>query len=429
MLYDDVIKTSAYVETKEYTKEMLLNCGVSKYLYEHKNTVLFKGEPISIIGNIWNSREKVAKALNTTVEELPSFFSKAIDLQPTPLKFVDNGYKKSDLNFDDLPIPKYYPGDGGRYVTSSIVSASLHGKDNLSYHRLMVLDKNKVAIRLVERHLYKMYMDSLKEGNELEVAIVIGAPLPFMIAAAISFEYEKSEINVANAINKLAYNKEMDFVKIHGLIVPADAAIVAIAKIKKDLVPEGPFCDIVNLYDPVRDQPVVEIEEIYLSNKPFFHAIVPGCEEHALLMGLPREIGMWKAIKSVLPNVKGVRLTESSGGWLHGVVSIKKTKEGDGKNAILAAFTGHPSMKRVIILDHDINIYDDNEIEWALSTRFQADKGLVIINSANGSSLDPSAHLTNGTTTKIGFDATLPIKESLILDDASKYSMFRKVTF
>jgi len=112
-------------------------------------------------------------------------------------------------------------------------------------------------------------------------------------------------------------------------------------------------------------------------------------------------------VKRVVPKVHGVRLTEGGAMWLHAVVSITKQHDGDGKNAILAALAGHPSLKHVVVVDEDIDIYDDREVEWAVATRFQADRDLVIIPNARGSSLDPSA--TRSLTAKWGIDATKPL--------------------
>jgi UbiD family decarboxylase len=122
-----------------------------------------------------------------------------------------------------------------------------------------------------------------------------------------------------------------------------------------------------------------------------------------------------RTVSQVVPRTHAVRLTEGSCCWLHGIVSITKNKEGDGMNAIMAAFTGHPSMKRVTIVDEDIDIFDDRQVEWALATRFQGN--LVTIPNAAGSSLDPSADVT---TWKIGVDATLPIN--------ADRKLFRKAT-
>jgi UbiD family decarboxylase len=115
-----------------------------------------------------------------------------------------------------------------------------------------------------------------------------------------------------------------------------------------------------------------------------------------------------QSVKKVVPTVRAVRLTEGGCCWLHGAVSIRKQKEGDGKNAIMAAFTGHPSMKRVIVVDDDIDIFDDRALEWAVATRFQPATDLVVIEGARGSTLDPSLD-PDGTTSKYGMDATMPM--------------------
>ncbi len=177
-------------------------------------------------------------------------------------------------------------------------------------------------------------------------------------------------------------------------------------RVDLEVVDEGPFVDITGTYDDVRKQPVFKVERIYARRSPIFQIVLPGGLEHYLLMGLPREPMIHRAVNQVVPRVHGVRLTEGGCCWLHGVVSITKNKEGDGINAVLAAFTGHPSMKKVTIVDEDVDIYDDRQVEWAVATRFQAHRGLVVIHNAAGSSLDPSAE---GTTSKVGIDATKPL--------------------
>ena len=148
-----------------------------------------------------------------------------------------------------------------------------------------------------------------------------------------------------------------------------------------------------------------------------FQLLLPGGNEHYLFMGLPREPMMFRTVQQAVPRTHAVRLTEGGCCWLNGVVSITKNKEGDGMNAIMAAFTGHPSMKHVIIVDEDIDIFDDRQVEWAVATRFQADR-MLRVEGAAGSSLDPSAE---GTTWKMGIDATIPLK----MDKG----MFRKAVF
>ena len=194
-----------------------------------------------------------------------------------------------------------------------------------------------------------------------------------------------------------------------GMRVPSDAEIVLEGRFTKRDVPEGPFLDILGTYDAVREAPVLELARMHTVEHPVLPVIVAGAREHFLLMGLPREPMILRSVRAVVPGAQAVRLTEGGAAWLHGVVSIDKRRDGDGRNAILAALSGHASMKRVVVVDRDIDIFDDREVEWALATRFQADHGLLTIPHAVGSSLDPSA-TPEGMTCKWGLDATLPVK-------------------
>ncbi|HID18727.1 TPA: UbiD family decarboxylase, partial [Candidatus Bathyarchaeota archaeon] len=121
------------------------------------------------------------------------------------------------------------------------------------------------------------------------------------------------------------------------------------------------------------------------------------------------EVKIWSSIRGVVPEVGDVNLTPGGCSWLHAVVSIGKQREGDGKNAIMAAFAGHPSLKHVVVVDLDIDVYNPYEVEWALATRFQGSRDLVVVKEARGSSLDPSISPETGLTTKLGFDATRPL--------------------
>ena len=150
----------------------------------------------------------------------------------------------------------------------------------------------------------------------------------------------------------------------------------------------------------------MEVDRIYHRDDAIFQIIMPASIEHFLMMGMPREPVIHRAVSLAVPEVHAVRLTEGGCCWLHGVVSITKQKEGDGKNAILAALGAHTSMKLVVVVDDDVDIHDNDALEWAIATRFQADRDLVVVQGARGSSLDPSA---DETTAKMGIDATRPV--------------------
>jgi UbiD family decarboxylase len=140
-----------------------------------------------------------------------------------------------------------------------------------------------------------------------------------------------------------------------------------------------------------------------------YQGILPSGSEHRLLMGLPREVLIWESVSKVVPKVYAVNLSLGGSGWLHAIISIEKQLEGDGKNALLAAFAAHPSLKHAVVVDSDVDVYKVSDVEWAIATRFQASEDLIIIKNVRGSTLDSSAEQETGLTTKVGIDATRPL--------------------
>jgi UbiD family decarboxylase len=380
-------------------------------LKDQNTTVLFddiKGKKAA--GNVFSTRKKVAAAMNIKPEKIVDHILRAIDSPCDTKEVKDPEFRKKSLKVDlaSLPIPKYYPGDGGRYITAGVIVAEYKGKRNVSFHRMMIMGKDKIAVRLVPRHLFTLYNEAKKDKKELDISICIGLPAEVLLAAAVSTDFGIDELRIASSMFKAGHGKPLGVGKCdNGLLVPSSSDYVLEGKITFETTPEGPFVDITGTYDVVREQPVIKIEKMWSCEDPLFHLLLPGGNEHFLFMGLPREPMILKTVRQAVPRVKNVRLTEGGCCWLNGVVSIAKNKEGDGVNAVLAAFTGHPSMKQVIIVDDDIDIFDDREVEWAVATRMQGDK-IIIIPGAAGSSLDPSVE---GTTYKVGYDATIPLNK------------------
>ncbi|MCK9313234.1 MAG: UbiD family decarboxylase [Methanocorpusculum sp.] len=304
-----------------------------------------------------------------------------------------------------LPIMKHFPEDAGRYLTSGIVFSAWNGITNASIHRLQVLDKTHLIGRIVEgRHTYKLMKQAFSEGKNLPIAITIGTH-PAVTFAACTRVPEAKEMNYAAEI----LGKDLDlFTCPNGIQVP-DAEIILYGYLTQELHEEGPFVDISGTYDPVRKQPVLEI--LGMRTKPGFiyHGIVPAGAEHKMLMGAPYEPKIYQAVSGVT-NVKDVFLTPGGSGYFHAVVQIKKMTEGDGKNAIMAAFAAHTSLKHVVIVDEDINIYDPSDVEYAIATRVRADRDVMIIPGVRGSSLDP-CRIGDGLNVKAGVDATMPLGE------------------
>lgn len=362
------------------------------------------------IAGIVSSRELLAKSVNVKPEELSDFVGKSLDnpLDPiiiTSAPFQEHHIKNPDLG-SVLPIPVFYGNK--RYLTASIVIANdpITGRRNASIHRMMYLDKNRFAIRPIpQRHLHSFYMAALDSGKDyLDIAVVLGVHPAMELAAATSYPDLDEVAFAARMIGK------MEVVEVDGIYVPADAEIVLRGRMLREEVEEGPFVDLTGTEDIIRIQPVVEITDLYMKDRALTRIILPGRKEHKMLMGIPQEPRMKKLIKNTIPTVKNVVMTEGGGSWLHAVVQIKKRTPGDGKNTILAALAAHPSLKRVVVVDEDINPTDPVDVEWAIATRCQPDKDLVLIPGAKGSSLDPSAG-EDSTTCKWGIDATKPLGE------------------
>ncbi len=408
---DDIEKADQLIEVKEDVDKD----RISEYLLKYRDRpVLFHSVIGSkVIGNLYNSKEFIARCMGVDKMGIIKLLDDAIENPTNCSVGRSDGYEELPLDLNLLPISRFYPDDMGDYLTSGVVIAGSEKKRNASFHRMCILDKSHFVIRLVPRHLFELWKE---EKRELEISIVVGAPLPVLLAGAMQLSYEEDELEVASRINELCKGQKLELINLNDKLVPKGEFIL-FGKITPELVKEGPFVDITGTYDLViRDQPVLEIERIYARKDPVFHTILPGGSEHRMLMGLPKEVSIYKSVSKVVPEVNGVRLTRGGCSWLHGVVSIKKAADGDGKNAILAALAGHNSLKHVVVVDGDIDIYDDEDVEWAMATRFQGDRDMVIVKNARGSSLDPSSD--KSSTTKLGFDAT-------IKGDPEKY---RKVT-
>ena len=371
-------------------------------------------------GNIFSTREKTAQALNVPRDGIVEHLLEAIG-SPCACEVVENPSFRAvsrEVDLMSLPIPKYFPEDGGRYITSGVIVTEYEGKKNVSFHRMMIVDRDTIAVRLVPRHLFTLYNNAKAKGEELRICICVGARAEVLLAAATSMDFGADELEVASAMCMRGHGHPLRVGRCdNGILVPEDTDFVLEGRITLETTSEGPFVDITGTYDFVREQPVIKIDRMWTCENPVFHLLLPGGSEHYMLMGLPREPMILKTVRQAVPRVRNVRLTEGGCCWLNGVVSISKNKEGDGVNAIMAAFTGHSSMKQVIIVDDDIDIFDDREVEWAVATRMQGDRILAIPGAA-GSSLDPSSH--GRTTWKVGFDATLPL-------DADK-TLFRKAS-
>lgn len=248
-----------------------------------------------------------------------------------------------------------------------------------------------------------------------------------MLAASSPARFRVSEFDIANALlgNNLRLTK-CDNVDAYA---PTDAEIILEGAIStKKEVTEGPLVDITGTYDAQRSQPIIELKGMLHRKDFIYQALLPSGREHKLLMGLPRENIVWEAVGKTVPLVKAVNLSAGGCGWLHVIMSIEKQVDGDAKNALMAAFSAHPSPKHAVVVYTDVDVYNLEEVEWAIATRFQADVDLVIIPHVRGSTLDPSADQITGLTTKVCIDATRPLSKPLEKFGRAKIPVNRKIT-
>lgn len=388
-----------------------------------------KGSDRKVVANVCGTRKRICRALDVGPDGLCEKLIKAWH-SPRKAKVVENGavdeVKVVDLS--NIPILTHFEKDAAPYITSAVVHAkSVDGRiENVSVHRLQVLDENHLAIRLVPRHLFKLWRMSKEAGKDLDVAISIGVHPAVLLAASSPLPFGVCEFDVANALMDGGLRLiECENV---GACAPADAELVLEGRISAvQEVVEGPFVDVTGTYDVQRKQPVVTVVGIMRREDYVYHGLLPSGAEHRLLMGVPHEVLIWEAVSKVVPKVHAVNLSAGGCGWLHAVISVEKQLDGDGKNVLLAAFAAHPSLKHAVVVDSDIDVFDVSSVEWAIATRFQAGKDLIVVNNVRGSTLDSSADQETGSKTKVGVDATRPFAKPREKFERAKIPVAKKI--
>jgi 2,5-furandicarboxylate decarboxylase 1 len=369
-----------------------------------------------VMGNLFCSKQDCADYLGISVPEIIPSLTRAID-QPTspspsaPLPTGEGSYPCQEVvhlkpDLDDLPIPLHFENDGGPYITAGVFVAGhpQHGQ-NLDYHRCMQFSKTEMAIRVVKGRHFHGYVEDL---GQVDVAVCIGNAPHILVAGAISVDLGLDELGIANALEPLHWVKA----KTIDLMIPAEAEFVLEGTVYRDRThAEGPFVDLTETMDVVRQEPVFEIKAVTHRKDAIWQALLPGALEHKLLMGMPREPTIFRQVNQVVKCLD-VHINPGGCSWLHAIVQIDKQHRDDGVKAIRAAFAGHRSCKHVYVVDEDIDIYDPLQVEWAMATRFQGDRDLVVFDKEPGSSLDPSAEAGTKLTTKLGFDLTAPLGEA-----------------
>jgi 2,5-furandicarboxylate decarboxylase 1 len=375
-----------------------------------------QGHAIPVISGIIADRRWIAEAMGVAPEQAHRRFQEAVHA-PLPCREVREAPVQEVVHRGTpdiaalLPVPVHNELDGGAYLTAGLlISANpATGRQNVSINRCQLHGGNRMGVSVSSRDTGGFLAAAEKAGQPLPIAIAIGVDPLTLIASQAIVPMDQDELEVAGAL----HGRPLPVVRCltNDLRVPAEAEIVLEGRILPNLrEPEGPFGEFTQYYGPRGDRWVIEIDAITHRREPLFHTIVGGGMEHILLGALSREASFLAAMQRIFPNVANLHLTRGGVGRYHLVVQMRKTFEGSGKNVIFSAFAMHHDVKQVIVVDEDIDIYDPLEVEWAVATRFQADRGLVLVDNCRASKLDPTSR--NGIGAKLGIDATMPLAAS-----------------
>jgi len=373
------------------------------------------GSDAPVVINVQASRKLMAFALECRPDELADAFS-ARQNQPIPPVELSAAPVHEVLRLDDevdltqVPLLTHYDVNAAPYITAGIVVAADPdtGVRNTSYNRLMLAGKRELRIFMaVGRHLWTLHNKAERRGEPLPIAIIIGVHPLFSLGAQAFTPSTDDEYAVIGGMMREALRVVR--AKTVPIVIPADAEMVIEGRILPHIRrEEGPFGEFTGHAVSKDERQVVEVTAITHRKNYIFQDVHAGYTEHKLMGAVPREAALIKAVRQTVPTVKNVCMPVSGNCRFHAYVSIAKRTPGQAKNAICAAFASDMLLKHVIIVDDDIDVFDEEQVLWAVSNRFQADRGLVVIPNAQGSELDPSAG-PGGINAKMGLDATKPL--------------------
>jgi len=372
-----------------------------------------------VLGGLFATRKLVALGLGVPQEQLLERYLTLEDKRIPP-EIVATGPVKEikwtgdQVDLAKLPIVTHASKDCGPYVTIGVQV----GKDpdthirNLSIHRMLVLGKDKLSLWApADHHLGRMILKAEEKKRGLEVATAIGVEPSLIIGSQAKVPYGIDEYHVAGGLRgapvRLTKCESID------VEVPAAAEIVIEGvTIPGERVADGPYGEYPGCYSEAKHAPVLKVTAITMRQNPIYQTALTGMpvtENHTLI-----EYGnaavVYREVKKIVPEARAVNMTPGGTFRHHVVVSIKKRAENEGRNVILALLSLGIGLKQVIVVDEDIDPFDPMQVEWAMATRFQADKDAIIVPRIACSTLDPSCP-ENRVTAGLGIDATAPMKE------------------
>jgi len=381
-----------------------------------------RGHDIPVLGNFLACQENCEAAFGVDFGAIRTFVGRGL-ANPQPPQAVASAPAQTHVLTSGLdigrllPVLKHTAADSGRFITAGVVVARdpETGVYNASYHRLQLVGPARTAIQLdFGRHLRLAYERAKARGEALPVAVCIGTDVALQYAAATmgsQLPETTDELAVAGGIAGRPL-PVVDAIT-QPLVVPAESEIIIEGRIRTDeTVPEGPFGEFVGYLSTPGQAPVLEITAITHRERPIYHAISGYGRETVMLRKYVLEASLLNVLKSAVPIVVDAEMTAGGLHRFHAVIQVRKASphhNGLQRNAILAAFGALKDLDLAIVVDDDIDIRNPADVEYALATRMEASRDLIVIPSARGHEYVRIG--ANGIRTKLGIDATVPFEE------------------
>jgi len=373
------------------------------------------GGKAPVVINVQGSRKLMGHALGCLPEDLaPRFLERQV--RPIPPIEVPEGpvhevaETGDEVDLTKLPMLTHYAVNAAPYLTASIIAARDPdtGVQNTAYIRMMLAGKRELRVFMaIGRHTWTLHNKMERRGQPLPIAVIIGVHPAFSLGSQAFTPADEDEYAVIGGV--MGEPLRLVDAKTVPLKVPADAELIIeglmLPHVRRE---EGPFGEFTG-HAVERDQrQVVEVTAITHRRGFYFQDVHAGYTEHRLMGAVPREAALLRAVCQAVPTVKAVCMPVSGNCRFHAYISIAKRTPAQAKNAICAAIASDMLLKHVIVVDEDIDVFDEEAVLWAVANRFQASHGLVVIAGAQGSELDPSAG-PFGVNDKMGLDATKPL--------------------
>jgi UbiD family decarboxylase len=367
-----------------------------------------KGTKFPVLTNLHAGRARLATAIHAKPQVMQLAYLGAME-KPIPPKIVTNAPVKEvvltddKVNLYDLPQIIHHEGDAGAYITAAISFAKDPNSDtwNCAYNRLMIQGRDTTSIHLtLAKHLWEFQRGAESRGEALPVAFAIGVHPAIALGCLAIGSIDEDERAIMGGL--LGEPLELIKCETSEVLVPAQAEMIIEAEIlPHERTEEGPFGEFTGYSLGERRREVVKVRAITHRQDAIFQDITVGHLDHLMLSTTPIEANLYRGVRAMVPSVTAVRVPAPFTCY----VSIEQRISGQAKNAILAVLGADLYMKRVVVVDHDVDIFNDRQVNWAIATRCQPDRDIAVVTNARGSDLDPSTK-EDGNTAKWGVDAT-----------------------